>query len=176
MMRKALLWLPFALVIGLFFVFWVSLKNPSERVIASKVVHQPLPVFNAKAAFPDRPGVTDAQFKDGKPRLLNIFASWCVPCVQEVPVLLELQRAGVEIQGVAVHDTVTDLAQFLAENGDPYARIGLDEGGRAQMAFGSSGVPETFVIDGKGRILYQHIGIVRREDVPKLIAMLGSQR
>lgn len=176
MTRKALLWLPFVLVAGLFLAFWVSLKHPDDRVIASKMVGQPLPVFDAKAAFPDRPGVVSSGFKDGKPRLLNIFASWCGPCVQEVPVLLELQRAGVEIQGVAVHDTATDLARFLAENGNPYTHIGLDEGGRAQLAFGSAGVPETFVVDGKGQILYQHIGVVRPEDVPKLIAMLGTSQ
>jgi cytochrome c biogenesis protein CcmG/thiol:disulfide interchange protein DsbE len=81
---------------------------------------------------------------------------------------------GADIVGVAVHDSSPELAKFLAENGNPYARIGLDQDGRAQMAFGSAGVPETFVVDGQGKILYQHVGVVTEEDMPKLLAMLGK--
>ena len=176
MTRRLLLWLPFVIVGGLFLTFWVSLKHPDDRVIASHMVGQSLPAFAAKPAFESQPGVATTDFRDGKPRLLNIFASWCGPCVQEVPMLLQLQQAGVEIHGVAVHDTSADLARFLAENGNPYTRIGLDDGGRAQMAFGSAGVPETFVVDGKGQILYQHIGVVKPEDTPKLLALLGKSQ
>ncbi|MCB2048227.1 MAG: DsbE family thiol:disulfide interchange protein [Novosphingobium sp.] len=174
MSRKLLLWLPFALVFVLFAVFWLGLKNPDDRIIASNMVGKPLPEFSARAAMPDRPGVTSADFTDGKPRLLNVFASWCVPCVREVPVLLRMQQQGVEIVGVAVHDSSPALATFLAQNGNPYDRIGLDEGGRAQIEFGSSGVPETFVVDGKGRIVHQHIGVVTEQDVPQLLGMLGK--
>ncbi|MFX7117521.1 hypothetical protein ABTH95_19915, partial [Acinetobacter baumannii] len=59
--------------------------------------------------------------------------------------------------------------------GDPYSRIGLDDAGKAQIAFGSAGVPETFVVDGRGRILYQHIGVVTEDDMPRLLAMLGTK-
>jgi cytochrome c biogenesis protein CcmG/thiol:disulfide interchange protein DsbE len=76
--------------------------------------------------------------------------------------------------GVAVHDTSPDLTEFLSENGNPYSRIGLDDGGRAQIALGSAGVPETFVVDGKGRILHQYIGAIPEEEVPQLLAMLGK--
>ena len=172
MTRKVLLWLPFALGIGLFAAFWVGLRHPDDHVIASKVVDQPLPDFITGTAVPGQPASSAAAMRDGKPRLLNIFASWCVPCAAEAPVLMRLKAAGVEIDGVAVHDTAGDLAQFLGQNGNPYHALGLDIDGRAQMAFGSTGVPETFVVDAKGRIIHQHIGAVGDDDVPQLLSRL----
>lgn len=173
MKRGCLLWLPFAMGLGLFAVFYIGLKRPDDHVILSQLVGRPLPDFVTAAAMPGQPATGSADFRDGKPRLLNIFASWCGPCVQEMPLLLRLKAQGVEIAGVAVHDSTPELAKFLAENGNPYARIGLDVQGKGQLAFGSAGVPETFVIDGRGVILHQHIGVVTEEDMPKLLAMLG---
>lgn len=176
MMRKILLWLPFVLVTGLFAAFFLGLRHPDDHVIASQMVGKPLPEFAAAPAFPGRPGAATADFRDGHPRLLNIFASWCVPCRDEVPMLVRLQAAGVEIDGLAVHDSTPDLQAFLGQYGDPYRRIGLDDNGRAQLAFGSAGVPETFVVDGTGKIVYQHIGVVTEDDIPRLLALLGVRR
>ena len=108
----------------------------------------------------------------GKPRLLNIFASWCVPCAAEAPQLAQLTAAGVEIDGIAIRDHKDDLAVFLARYGNPYARIGADDVSAVQLAIGSSGVPESFVIDGKGVIRYQHIGYIAPGDVPMLLEKL----
>jgi len=176
MKRKLILWLPFALCAMLFGVFFLGLRNPDDHVIASQMVGKLLPEFATGPAMPGQPGAASIDFRDGKPRLLNIFASWCVPCVQEIPMLVRLQAQGAEIAGIAVHDTSADLARFLAENGNPYTRIGLDDAGKAQIAFGSAGMPETFVVDGKGRILYQHIGVVAEGDMPKLLAMLEKAK
>lgn len=88
--------------------------------------------------------------------------------------LLRLQAMGAEIDGLAVHDSTPELQKFLADNGNPYTRIGLDDDGKAQIAFGSAGVPETFVVDGQGKIVYQHIGVVTEADMPKLIQLLGA--
>lgn len=172
MTRKLVLWLPFVLGFGLFAAFWVGLRQPDDNSIASQVVGKRLPEFTTSAVLPGQDGFAAADFRDGKPRLLNVFGSWCVPCVREIPMLLRLQAAGAEIFGVAVHDSTPELTRFLAENGNPYSRIGLDDAGRAQLAMGSAGVPETFVIDGSGKIVYQHIGVVTEADVPKLLAML----
>ena len=87
-----------------------------------------------------------------------------------------MQAAGADITGIAIHDTPQDLATFLTRNGDPYSGIGLDPEGRTQLAFGSTGVPETFVIGADGRILYQHIGAVTSEDMPRLLAMLEDEQ
>ncbi|MGB7654591.1 MAG: DsbE family thiol:disulfide interchange protein [Novosphingobium sp.] len=176
MKGKLILWLPLVLMLALFLAFWRGLQQPDDHVIASQLVGKPLPEFNAIAVMPGQLGAATFDFKDGKPRLLNIFASWCVPCVQEVPMLERLKANGAEIVGVAVHDNGPDLATFLAENGNPYNKIGLDQQGRAQIALGSAGVPETFVVDGKGNVIYQHVGVVTEADIPKLMGMLGATR
>lgn len=176
MKRALILWLPFVAIIALFAAFYGALKNPDDHVIASNLVGQNLPEFTTAAAFPGRGGASTADFRDGKPRLLNVFASWCVPCVQEVGVLRMMQAQGVEIAGIAIHDTPGALTEFLNRHGDPYSSIGMDPEGRMQLAFGSTGVPETFVIDGRGRIIHQHIGAIEAEDVPELLALLERGR
>jgi cytochrome c biogenesis protein CcmG/thiol:disulfide interchange protein DsbE len=121
-------------------------------------------------------GVSNATFADGRPRLLNIWASWCLPCIAEAPHLESLERQGAEIVGVAIRDRPEDIARFLAQHGNPYSRIGRDDLSEVQLAIGSSGVPETFVIDGEGVIRYQHIGDVRASDVPVLLEQLEQAR
>ena len=121
-------------------------------------------------------GVANVDFADGTPRLLNIWASWCLPCIAEAPHLEALKEQGAEIVGVAIRDRPEDVARFLAQHGNPYVRIGRDDLSEVQLAIGSSGVPETFVIDGKGVIRYQHIGDIRESDVPVLLEQLAEAR
>ena len=83
---------------------------------------------------------------------------------------VEQRACGVRIEGVALRDRPADIAKFLSDNGDPYRAIGNDPDSRLQLLLGSSGVPESFVIDGKGVIRYQHIGDIRPEHVPVLLA------
>jgi len=171
--RAALwLWLPLALFAGFFVLVMVGLLRPADREVASAFVGKPLPTFDLRPAIPERPGLKTADFATGKPRLLNVFASWCIPCIAEAPQLDALARAGVEIDGVAIRDREEDVQRFLAQNGNPYNRIGADDLSAVQLAIGSSGVPETFVIDGQGVIRHQHIGDIRIEDMPKLLEKL----
>jgi cytochrome c biogenesis protein CcmG/thiol:disulfide interchange protein DsbE len=107
---------------------------------------------------------------------MNIFASWCVPCITEVKVLQKLARQGVAIDGIAIRDRPEDLARFLSDNGDPYQRIGSDAESRVQIALGSSGVPESFIVDGKGIVRYQHIGPIEASDVPMILSKLEQAR
>ncbi|MFL6733346.1 MAG: redoxin family protein, partial [Sphingomicrobium sp.] len=100
------------------------------------------------------------------------FASWCVPCIGEAPILGDLRRRGVRIDGIAIRDRPEDVALFLAKHGDPYDRIGSDVNSRVQVALGSSGVPESFVVDGRGVIRWQHVGAVTSADVPEVLAQL----
>ena len=153
------------------FLGW-QLRHPADRNVASTMIGKPLPEFALRAAVADRPGFTRADMASGKPRLLNVFASWCIPCVVEAPQLSQLARMGVPIDGVAIRDRPEDVARFLARNGNPYARIGADDVSAIQLALGSSGVPETFVIDGKGVIRYQHIGEIRADQVPMILEKL----
>ena len=167
-MRKLLIWLPLALFLGLAALFASGLLKPDDHVVSSKLVGQPLPAFTLPPAATDRPALASTDLATGKPRLLNIFASWCVPCAAEAPQLMALKRAGVEIDAIAIRDARPDVDAFLRRYGNPYSRIGLDARSGVQIALGSSGVPETFVIDGEGKIAYQHIGDIRADDVPMI--------
>lgn len=168
------LWLPLALF-ALFCVFVaVQLMRPPQTEVASAMIGKPLPEFALPPASEDRPGLAAGDLRDGKPRLLNVFASWCVPCAAEAPQLAELERAGATIVGVAIRDRPEDVAAFLARYGNPFSRIGADDLSEVQLGIGSSGVPETFVVDGKGVIRYQHIGDIRPEHVPLLLEKLGE--
>ncbi|MDE2403356.1 MAG: redoxin family protein [Sphingomonadales bacterium] len=166
------LWLPLALFLGFVGLVIVGLVRPASHDIPSRMIGQPLPRFDLRPAADGLPGLSNRDFAGGRPRLLNIFASWCIPCGVEAPVLAELQRQGVQIDGIAIRDHKDELAAFLARNGNPYARIGADDISAVQLAIGSSGVPESFVIDGKGVIRYQHIGDIRPEQVPMILQKL----
>jgi len=170
MTRK--LWLALPLLVFALFVgaaLW-RLADPPSTVVASKLVGQPLPPFVLTAALPTKPGFGSADLADGHPRLVNLFASWCVPCVAEAPVLADLKARGVGIDGIAIRDTAPDIAKFLGERGDGYARIGADPNGQAQIALGASGVPESFIVDGRGIIRYHHLGAIMPQDVATIMA------
>lgn len=171
-MRRFLLWAPFVFFASLFAVFASGLLNPSDRSVPSGLVGRQVPAFELPGMLDPAQPVNASSLASGKAKILNVFASWCVPCVQEAPALMQLQSRGVEIIGIAIHDQPDALRKFLSENGNPYAAIGDDANSRTQIAFGSAGVPETFVVDGKGMVRYQHIGIVKPNDVPIIMAKL----
>jgi len=170
--RRWTLWLPLALFALIAALVTVGLLRPAPREIRSRLIGQPLPAFDLPAGAADRPGLRRADFIGGKPQLLNVFASWCIPCAAEAPHLAALAAAGVEINGVAVRDRREDLAAFLVRHGNPYARIGADDRSTVQLAIGSSGVPETYVIDASGVIRYQHIGDINADNMPLLLEQL----
>ena len=175
-MKRPLLWVPALLFVALIAVLASGLFRPADRTVRSAMVGQPLPEFALAAIVPGKPGLASADFGTGRPRLLNIFASWCAPCIAEAPVLMRLKAAGVPINGVAIRDTGPALEAFLARNGNPFDRIGSDPNSRVQFALGSSGVPESFVIDGQGRIVHQHIGDIKAADVPAILAAVEGAR
>src|SRR5436190_1152850 len=163
----------FALIVAA--LVW-RLAEPVDTSVHSTLAGKPVPVFALPAALPRKPGLSSADLATGQPRLVNVFASWCVPCITEVKVLETLRSRGVPVYGIAVRDRPEDLADFLQQNGDPYGRIGSDPQSRVQIALGSSGVPESFVVDGKGVIRYQHIGPIETGDVPMIVARLEAAK
>lgn len=171
MRSRLYLWVPLALFAFFAGVAGYMLTQEKDQFVESAMIGQPLPDFTLQPAYPGLPGAAKADFT-GKPKLLNIWASWCLPCIAEAPQLEALKAQGVEIVGIAIRDRPEDVANFLGRYGNPYTRIGGDPISEVQLAVGSSGVPETFVIDSKGVIRYQHIGDIRQSDVPKLLAEL----
>jgi cytochrome c biogenesis protein CcmG/thiol:disulfide interchange protein DsbE len=175
-MKRFLIWAPLGLFLILFAVIGIGLIRPEGKVIPSKMIGKPVPGFALPPAAPGKPGLSSAGLGNGKPYLLNVFASWCVPCIAEARQLEQLAAAGVPIHGIAIRDTPEDLSRFLQQNGDPYRSIGSDATSKVQMALGSAGVPETFVVDSRGIIRKQHIGAINPEDVPGMMQALADAK
>ncbi|MDK8185361.1 MULTISPECIES: redoxin family protein [Sphingomonas] len=175
-MKRALIWLPLGLFGVLFVVIAAGLMRPADSGVHSTLVDKPLPAFELAPMVPGKPGLASSNFGTGKPRLLNVFASWCIPCVAEAPQLMALKARGVPIDAIAIHDKGPAVAAFLRRNGDPYSAIGDDSRSRVQMSLGSSGVPETFLIDGRGRIVRQYIGDIRADQVDQIVRDMAATR
>jgi len=156
-MSRALLFVPLALFLALVGFFAVGLtRNPNE--IRSVLIDKPLPAIDLPV--PDR---EDVRFQtatlSGKVSLLNVFASWCIACRVEHPLLLRLSATKeVPVYGLAWKDKPAELRDWLEELGNPYELIGDDARGRTAIDLGVTGAPETFVIDRQGRIRYKHVG------------------
>ena len=168
------LWLPLVLFGSFVALVMIGLLRPASREVKSAMIGKSLPQFALRAASPGRPGLAFADMADGKPKLLNIFASWCVPCAVEAPQLQALRARGIDVVGVAIRDRPQDLQAFLVRYGNPYSRIGADDVSKIQFDIGSSGVPESFVIDGKGVIRYQHIGDIRADQLDVIAAKIAE--
>jgi len=175
-MSRGLRLIPIVLLLWLVAGLAWRLIKPEDTAIPSQMVERQLPQFELPAAVSERPALASADLATGQPRLLNVFASWCVPCIGEAPVLGELQKRGVRIDAIAVRDTPDALGAFFAQHGNPYERIGADQQSEVQIALGSAGVPETFVIDGKGVIRRQYIGPLSRANIPGVLRELEQVR
>lgn len=160
--RRPLLLLPLAgvVVIGGSFLALLDRArrgryNPHE--VPNLLVGHPVPTF-ALAPSAGGPGFSSADLAHlAAPVLINFFASWCVPCHAENPLLMRLQSRGVRVWGIAYEDQPQALRNFFVQNGDPFARVGADAHGQAAVAWGISGVPESFLVDRHGMVRW-HIG------------------
>jgi cytochrome c biogenesis protein CcmG/thiol:disulfide interchange protein DsbE len=175
-MKRLVLWLPLALFLLFLAVLAFGLGGGRDDRIRSAMIGKPVPEFALAAAVPGHPPLAAADLRAGHARIVNIFASWCIPCRVEAPQLLALKRRGVPIDAIAVRDKPADVAAFLARHGDPFDRIGDDPTSKVQFALGSSGVPETFVVDGRGIIRHQHIGEIRAEDLDGIVQAWEAAR
>jgi cytochrome c biogenesis protein CcmG, thiol:disulfide interchange protein DsbE len=132
--------------------------------VPSPLIGKPIPRF-------DLPGENGAGFSSvdvmaaGTPVLINFFASWCIPCVEEAPLLAELRKQGVAMWGIAYKDKPEATSGYLARNGDPYARLARDDAGQTAIDFGVYGVPETFFVDRTGVIRARWAGALTDEIV-----------
>ncbi len=136
-------WIPLLLFAGFVGVAAYQLTQPKDEFVRSAMIGEPLPQFTLKPSIAEMPGVTTADFRDGTPRLLNIWASWCLPCIADAPQLERLREAGVEIVGVAIRDRPEDVSGFLARHGNPSPRIGADDLSEVMLAIGPTQAPHT---------------------------------
>ncbi len=175
-MSRAVRFAPLALFLVIIVALVWRLAKPADTNVHSTLEGKPVPTFALEAIVPGKPALSSADLATGQPHLVNVFASWCVPCVTEVKVLQQLKDRGARVEGIAIRDRADDLADFLARNGDPYERVGSDPQSDAQISLGSSGVPESFVVDGKGVIRYQQIGPIEQSNVPMILSKLERAR
>lgn len=167
-MKRLVFILPLVLFAGLAVAFWVGLQRDPSK-LPSQLIDRPVPEFSLPPVTAGLPGLTSADLQ-GEPALLNVFASWCVPCRLEHPVLTRLSEEGVPIHGLDWKDDAG--AAWLAEHGDPYRRAGDDRTGRTGIDLGVTGVPETFVVDRHGRVRYKHVGPLTPDDWKQTIGPL----
>jgi cytochrome c biogenesis protein CcmG/thiol:disulfide interchange protein DsbE len=133
--------------------------------LPSALIDKPAPATELEALFADGEGISPADLTAPGVKVVNVWASWCGPCRLEHPELMKLSAQGVTVLGINYRDTPEQATAFLRELGDPYARIGVDRTGRAGVEWGVYGVPETFIVDGAGRIVHKHVGPIQNSDL-----------
>lgn len=162
-MRRLLYLLPVVLFIVLAGYFALALKPGRDpTLLPSALIDKPAPNFDL-AALDGGTGLARDALK-GQVVLVNFFASWCVPCRAEHPLLMRLAEVEhVPLYGIAYKDKPEAIKRFLTQLGDPYRRIGLDSSGRTGIDFGVYGVPETYLIDKSGHIRFRYVGPLTEE-------------
>ena len=158
MNRRVLLLAPFAATVAAGAGFLAMLNRASEgqfdpHEVPSMLIGKRVPPFS----LPGDPGFSDKDLS-GRPILVNFFASWCVPCIEEAAMLMSLKQTGLPLYGIAYKDKPAATAAFLAEHGDPYARLAHDEPGRVAIDWGVTGVPESYLVDKDGIVRWRWVG------------------
>lgn len=174
MTRILLLLTPLIVLVGLVAVFALNM-NRDPSLVRSVLINKPAPdlVLPAVAGLGVE-GLTNEAL-GGQVVLVNIFASWCVPCRAEHPFLTEIVRqTGVRMVGINQKDAPENAAKFLAELGNPYELVGADADGRVSIDWGVYGVPETFIVNPAGIITYKHVGPIDAQSLPEVLAAIAA--
>ena len=174
--------LVFAAIAGLFSFALMRPGDPTKlpsALIGREAPRLTLtPIDGLVAGGKPVPGISPDDFGRGTPLIVNFWASWCPPCVEEHPLLVVLEkRTGVTILGINHKDQAANARRFLARYGNPFAAAGTDGNGRAAIEWGVYAMPETFVVDGKGQIVFKHVGPLSPEVIEsKLLPALEKAK
>jgi cytochrome c biogenesis protein CcmG/thiol:disulfide interchange protein DsbE len=162
-MRKVLLFIPLILFLVLGSIFYLQLGK-NTQYMPSALVGEKVPDFTLVSLETDQL-VTQENLPDG-PYLINFWGTWCPACHLEHPFLIELADEGVIIIGIDYKDEKNLAKQWLAQKGNPYANVLMDEIGHFGVDMGVTGAPETFVVDRSGVIVYRHQGVINAQNWP----------
>ena len=166
---------PMFLFVALAAALGVQLLTGDPGRVPSALIDKPVPDFTLPPVqgFEEAGGFATADLQKGEIALVNIFASWCGPCRVEHPLLMALAEAGtIPLYGINYKDTPDDAERWLGRLGNPYTLMGADLDGRTGIDWGVYGVPETFVVDGAGRIRHRHVGVLSQHDLDETILPL----
>ena len=171
---RLVLFVPVAVFFGIGLAFLIGLGS-DLKTLPSPLIGKPVPDFSLPPVKGRTLGLATGNLR-GDVSLVNVFASWCVACREEHPVLMQLRAQGaIPIHGLNYKDKPDDAARWLDEMGDPYTRTGADIDGRVAIDWGVYGVPETFVIDGQGHIAFKQVGPVTPQILETTILPLVAQ-
>jgi len=165
---------PLLIFAALVAVFAFALKTGDPSKLPSALIGKPAPttqfapldglVEDGKPV----PGFSSTELANGNVSVVNFWASWCIPCAEEQPLLLDLQkRTGIALYGVNYKDDAVSARRFLGRYGNPFAAVGTDSAGRGAIEWGVYGMPETFVVNGNGEIVFKHVGPISPESMEK---------
>lgn len=156
--RILLALLPLVVLVGLVALFATQMGRDTS-LVRSVLIDKPAPAFTLPAVAGTGIEGFDTAALKGEVTVVNVFASWCIPCRDEHPLLEVLKaEAGVRLYGINQRDVAENAVKFLTELGNPYDRIGGDTDNRVSIDWGVYGVPETFIVDAAGTITYKHVG------------------
>lgn len=175
--RLGFIVLPLVIFATLAAIFGGALFRGDPSKVPSALIGKPAPTIDLPPVpelVDERgrlvPGFSTSRIAGGGPSVVNFWASWCVPCIQEHPLLVEIaKRTGIPVHGVNYKDQPAAARRFLGRYGNPFTMVGQDVNGRAAIEWGVYGMPETFVIDGKGTIVYKHVGPITPETLESRI-------
>ena len=159
---------PFALFAAIATALGVGLTL-EPGIIPTALEGKPVPEFELPPVPGREAGLASVDLRAGEVVLVNVFASWCVPCRIEHPLITELSRSGIPVYGINYKDLPENAARWLDSFGDPYSRTGADRDGRVSIDWGVYGVPETFVVDGQGTIVAKHVGPLSPAAIEEMI-------
>ncbi len=163
-------------VMGGFFIYrlYQAEQGNTPNLIPSVLIDRPAPEFDLPPLIASQPGFKTADFK-GKVTLVNFFASWCIPCRIEHPMLTQITKAGIVLVGINYKDSPSDAKAWLRELGDPFSEIAVDANGRTGIDFGVYGVPESYLIDGNGIIRFKQTGPLTAEIIADKLIPLAEK-
>ena len=171
--------LPLFVFLGLAGVFYslLSTEGRDTSSLPSALLNEPAPLLTVPPLEAvDLPGMTPDMFK-GKISVVNVFASWCLPCRHEHPQILRLGEDNrFQLVGINHRDSTQGALDFLAELGNPYDVIGVDDNARASIEWGVYGIPETFLVDGDGIIFHKTVGPINENILREIILPLLEER
>lgn len=178
-MKRLLYIVPIVIFGFLVYLLFDSLYAPPHDQLPSALLGKSAPNFSLPALDGRSVAFTRADLAAGHVTVLNVWASWCVPCRLEAPVLSRVaQLPGITLYGLVYKDKANNARQFLRETGNPFARLDIDSRGRAAIDWGVYDVPETFVIDGKGIVRLRFSGPITEEVLGDVLlpAIEGARR